>query len=155
MEPEAIIFGLATLAALRLSLRGSALSQACAWALVIVYGAANVLWEAYALAWLPFVDLPAAMAFYAALAVRPCEWTFALSLAFAFRMPLHILGQWGLLSTEQYLGWVNAAFVVALIAVSWEGGAKNGIDFCLRRLRRLRRPNPVLQAASIRLTADG
>lgn len=150
MEPEAIIFGLATFAALRLSLRGSALSQACAWALVVVYGAANVLWEAYALAWLPFVDLPVAMGFYVALMVRPSAWTFCAAVSFAFRMPLHIAGEWGLLPLGQYLHWINAAFLAALIAVSWEGGV-HALSDCVRYLRRVRdarcSPDPAVPSA--------
>lgn len=143
MQPEAVIFGCATFAALLLSLRGSVVSQGCAWALVAVYGAANLLWEAYALDWLPLVDLPAAMLFYAVLIVRPSMWALCLAVVFAFRLPLHVAADWGVMPMVPYLYWINAAFLAALIAVSWEGGAHafRGLLGAVYRICHVRRPH--------------
>lgn len=137
MHPIAILFGAASFGSAAFSFREDAAAHGMAWLMVIVWAGANVLWLHHDMHLLALLDLPVAMFAYALLMIQPSGWRFVVATAFAFRMTLHIPGAWGMMPVETYLHSINAAFLAALVAISWEGG-RRAFNDTVDRVRRVR-----------------
>lgn len=124
MEPVSLIFLAACCGAITFTSRDGGALHWLAWGMAAIWAAANLAWLYGRLDALPLFDLPMAMASYALLCVEPRPAHYAVATAFAFRMTLHLPGAWGMMPVDIYLHWINAAFLAALVAISWEGGRR-------------------------------
>lgn len=134
MNEVTALFGFACLGALAFT---SGTRACLAWAMVCVWSAANLLWLHDLNDYLPLIDLPMAVTGYILMLDRPEGWRVPFAAAFGLRMPLHVGVAWQCLSFEAYAHIINAAFLAALVAISWEGGSRVFGD-CLWYIRRLR-----------------
>lgn len=134
MDPKVAILGLACLGAL-LAIRRSgvlllALGMAALWC------EANLLYAVDALAWLPVVELPVAMAGYAAWQLRMVTAVFPALMT--TRLVLHVVA--ASLPFVLYANALNALYLLALLVLTWEGGAGDVVMDAVRRgIVRLRR----------------
>lgn len=144
MHPVAIIFGAACVGSLVVTRAESRLTRGMAVMMAVLFCCANLLWVTNRMDALPLFDLPIAMAAYALLCLAPDRTRFVVAVAFAFRITLHVPGQWGMIPLDLYLHWINAAFLAALVAISWEGGRRAfvGTFSRFRHLERLVRRVP-------------
>lgn len=124
MHPVAIIFGAACAGSLLVTRREDRLTRGMSVMMAILFCCANLLWLNNRMDALPLFDLPIGMASYALLCLAPDRTRFVVAVAFAFRITLHVPGQWGMIPLELYYHWINAAFLAALVAISWEGGRR-------------------------------
>ncbi len=124
MHPIAIIFGAACVGSLLVTRREDWLTRGMSVMMAILFCCANLLWLNNRMDALPLFDLPIAMSSYALLCLAPDRTRFVVAAAFAFRITIHVPGQWGMIPLEMYYHWINAAFLAALVAISWEGGRR-------------------------------
>ena len=124
MHPVAVIFVIACIGSLAVTASEDCCTRFMSIMMAILCASANVLWLYDRMDMLPFFDLPIAMVAYALLCVYQTKKWFIVSVVFAFRVTLHVPGQWGMIPVSLYLHWINAAFLVALLAISWEGGQR-------------------------------
>lgn len=136
MHPVAIIFGFACAGTLIFSYREKGVAYGMAWVMAAVWAVANQLWLVDGMVWLALFDMGVAMLAYAQLLANPSGRRFIVATMFGFRMTLHVANCWGMMPRELYLHWINAAFLVALIAISWKG-AQGAITNTIDRVRRV------------------
>lgn len=139
MHPVAIIFVCACIGSLAVTASGDRATHSMSIMMAILCACANMLWLSDQMSALPLFDLPVAMVTYALLCISPTKQRFVVAVAFAFRVTLHVPGQWGMIPLDLYLHWINAAFLAALVAISWEGGRRAFVGTCgrFRHLERL------------------
>lgn len=122
MDPKVAILGLACLGALfairRDSVRLLCLGMAAVWC------EANLLWQIDALEWLPVIELPVAMAGYAAWQLRTISVAFAG--IWTVRLMLHVIAV--SLPFVLYAHALNGLYLAALAVLTWEGGVRDAVQ---------------------------
>lgn len=132
------LFGLACVGAIVATARGSS-SAARIMALLLtgLWAGANHLALSGGIEALALLDLPVAVAAFALWFERREAWQAWLVVAMTARLLAHPLGVNGPLDWAVYLHTINALFLASLIAVAWNGGVRDVVDYCVRSLHRV------------------
>ena len=137
MHPVAIIFGFACLGAIVASVRVKSRSaQVMALLLSMVWADANILWLIDGVRFLPLLDAPIAALACVTWWHGRQSWQFYAAATYSARLPLHALGEWGVIDLGTHHNAINALFLASLVAIAWKGGIADVVVAWGRIVRR-------------------